>query len=126
MNGTGEVKVYCVNFYAQGVNLLAFTQYLYDSQDIVAFWNYIPLVYCVKSRLNATELTTKLRSFFPSGGFMVTEINVRNMNGVLPRDAWDWFYLPHHEKVRPPSFPSGLFGLVGLDTALGLPKPRKP
>lgn len=125
MNGPGDIKVYCITFYAQGVNLASFTQYLYDSTDIIAFWNYIPLVYCVKSRLSATDLTRKLLSFLtpawgvvPMGGhFMVAEINVHNINGILPRDAWDWFYLPHHEKGRAPT---SLGLLAGLSV---LPKP---
>jgi hypothetical protein len=75
--------------FAQDVNLVAFTQYLYDSADIIAYWNYIPLVYCVKSRLNSTELTKKLHSFFPVQGFLVAEVNVNNINGVLPREAWE-------------------------------------
>jgi hypothetical protein len=123
MNGTNGIKTYCITFYAQSVNLLAFTQYLYDSADIVAYWNYIPLVYCVKSRLNSTQLTAKLRSFFPVQGYLVAEINVQNINGVLPKEAWDWFYLDHHEKSRPPSFPPGLFGFTALGTPLGLPTP---
>jgi hypothetical protein len=115
----GDVKVYCINFYAQDVNLAAFTQYLYSSADIIAFWNYIPLVYCVKSRLSSTELTVKLHPLFPERNhFMVAEVNVQNLNGFLPREAWDWFYLPHHEKSHPPSFPAGLLSLGGL----GLPR----
>jgi len=114
-----DVKVYCIAFFGRGVNLWALAQYLYDSADILAYWNYIPLVYCVKSRLSATELSIKLRVFFPEGQppqgcFMIAEINVRNLNGILPKEAWDWFYLPHHEKSHPPSFPHGLFGLEGL------------
>jgi hypothetical protein len=85
-----------------GVNVDALTQYLYDSSDIIAFWNYIPLAYCVKSRLTAAELRSKLRPFFGSNGFMVAEINPQNIDGFLPQAAWEWFYLPHHEKQRRP------------------------
>jgi hypothetical protein len=59
----------------------------------------------VKSRLNASEFTFKLHAFFPNAIFMIAEINVANINGVLPREAWDWFYLDHHEKTRAPQFP---------------------
>jgi hypothetical protein len=121
MNGASDIKVYCINFFARGINLAAFTQYLYDSKDIIAFWNYIPLVYCVKSRLSATELTAKLRPFIPSDNYMVAEVNLQNINGVLPIEAWHWFYLQHHEKSRPPSFPAGPFG-AAWDLGL-LPKP---
>lgn len=97
------VKTYCINFGVLGVNVPAFTQYLYDSADIIAFWNYIPLVYCIKSRLLASELAPKVRHFFPNGGYMIAEINSNNADGWLPADAWDWFYLEHHHKGhRPP------------------------
>jgi hypothetical protein len=100
------VKTYCITFYSSNINvatfLPAFAQYLYDSADILAFWNYIPLVYCVKSRLKATELTFKLQPFFPNTIFLIAEINEANINGVLPREAWEWFYLDHHEKTRAP------------------------
>jgi hypothetical protein len=78
----------------------------------------------VKTRLNATELTAKLQPFFPSNRFMAAEINVHNINGVLSKDAWDWFYLPHHEKSRPPSFPSGVFGAPTLLGGLLKPPER--
>jgi hypothetical protein len=48
---TGEVKIYSINFWAEGTNVAALQQYLYDSADIIAYWNYVPLVYCVKSKL---------------------------------------------------------------------------
>jgi hypothetical protein len=94
------VKTYCINFsLSADLNLAAFVQYLFDSADVLAFWNYIPLVYCVKSRLNATQLTQKLQAFFPpSSNFMVVEIKPYNMNGRLMQEAWNWFYLDHHVK----------------------------
>jgi hypothetical protein len=78
-------------------------QYLFASSEIIAFWNYVPLVYCAKSRLSAVELARNLLPFFPHGLFLVAEINPRNLDGMLPRAAWDWFYLDHHEKLRPPA-----------------------
>jgi hypothetical protein len=100
-----SVKTYCITFGVADVNLPALVQYLFDSADVLAFWNYIPLVYCVKSLLLATELTYKLRPFFPpTGPLMVVEINAANLNGLLPPDAWTWFYLEHHQKTHAPSF----------------------
>jgi hypothetical protein len=100
-----SVKTYSITFGVVDVNLPALVQYLFDSADILAFWNYVPLVYGVKSRLNATELTLKLRPFFPpTGPLLIVEVNANNMNGVLPEEAWKWFYLEHHQKTHPPSF----------------------
>ena len=90
-------KTYIINFYAADVNLWQLTRYLHDSRDIVAYWNYIPLVYCIKSYLSAEELASKLMPFFPRP-FMIAEINPGNINGILPEEAWTWFYMDHHEK----------------------------
>ncbi len=98
-----DVKIYSINFWAEGVNFGAIQQYLYDSSDIIAYWNYIPLLYCVKSNLSSTELAEKLSHFIPSNNFLVAQIDRSNMNGVLPQSAWDWFYLEHHQKINPPN-----------------------
>jgi len=106
-------------------NLAALNQYFFDSSDIIAFWNYVPLVYCVKSRLTATALTLKLRPFFPLGTFFVAEINPRNIDGSLPPPAWEWFYLEHHEKHRAPA-PPPTDWLPGLPGLLGTMPPLSP
>jgi hypothetical protein len=99
------IKTYCLTFGVVDVNIPAVVQYLYDSSDILAFWNYVPLVYCLKSRLNSTDLAMKLRPFFPPAGpYLIAEINEENLNGVLPTEAWSWFYLDHHQKTRAPAF----------------------
>jgi hypothetical protein len=99
-------KTYIINFYAADVNLWQLTTYLHDSRDIVAYWNYIPLVYCIKSYLSAGELASKFMHFFPRGTFMIAEINPGNINGILPEEAWTWFYMDHHQKQ--PEFPTSL------------------
>jgi hypothetical protein len=104
-------KVYILNFWAEGVNLDALQQYLHDSVDVIAYWNYIPLVYCIKSRLTATDLSAKLAPFFPHH-FMIAEINEWNTDGKMSAAAWDWFYLAHHDKVRPPAPVAGLGGFL--------------
>ncbi len=113
MNDAREIKTYIIVFWAEGVNLAALQRYLFDSADIVAYWNYIPLVYCVKSTLSATELSAKI-SVFMTWGFAVAEINPQNINGTLPPAAWEWFYLPHHTKANPPLPTSDLGGIAAL------------
>jgi hypothetical protein len=129
MNNPSQTKIYCVNFVAENVNLGALQQYLFDSADIIAYWNYIPLVYCIKSRLSSVELAIKLRPFLPQN-YMIAEINPHNLNGILPPAAWEWFYLNHHEKNRPPAPSSsglGLASALGVAPSQGLlPSPLFP
>jgi hypothetical protein len=117
------VRVYIIAFAARDVNLAALNQYVFDSADIIAYWNYVPLVYCVKSRLSATELTLKLQPFFPHGTYLIAEINRDNMNGVLPQPAWEWFYLAHHEKHRAPALPPANWNALA---PYNFPVPRIP
>ncbi len=116
----GDIKIYILTFFGRDVNIATLNQYLFDSADIIAFWNYIPLVYCVKSRATATDLAYKLTPFFPNGNFLVAEITPNNINGILPNPAWDWFYLNHHEKHRPPALTSGLAPHSALSTSSSL------
>jgi hypothetical protein len=106
----GKPTTYIINFFAEGVDFWTLNRHLHDSRDIIAYWNYIPLVYCVKSYLSATELAAKLQPYFPRGGFMIAEINANNMNGILPPEAWSWFYIEHHEKREPPLSLGGMLG----------------
>src|SRR6516225_2918655 len=98
---------YIINFFAEGVNIWTLTQYLHENREIIAYWNYIPLVFCVKTYLSSQELTERLQPYFPRP-FMIAEINEQNINGRLPQEAWSWFYMDHHEKQALPSVIGGL------------------
>jgi hypothetical protein len=110
----GKPRTYIINFIVQGVDLGALTRYLHENREIIAYWNYLPLVYCVKSYLSANELADRLRPYLPHL-FIIAEINPQNVNGILPQDAWSWFYMDHHHKQElPQGLLSGLGGLGGL------------
>jgi hypothetical protein len=118
----GKPKTYIINFYAPDVNLWRLTTYLHESQEIIAYWNYIPIVYCVKSYLSSLELTDRLRPYFPQT-FMIAEINEQNINGILPQEAWSWFYMDHHEKQA--ELPRSLADLMSPSMGLLSPPPSK-
>jgi hypothetical protein len=120
---TGKPKTYIVTFVAADVNILALHQYIHDSREIIAYWNYIPLVYCLKSDLSALELRDRLRPFLNT--YMIAEINERNLDGLLPSEAWSWFYMDHHEKRELPTGFGGLGGIGGLGGLFLPPPPKK-
>jgi hypothetical protein len=119
----GKPITYIINFYAADVDLWALTRYLHDSRDIIAYWNYIPLVYCVKSYLSASELVDRLQPNLLRS-FMIAEINPENLNGILPQEAWSWFYMEHHEKRALPPSLAGTLGVLGSLSPYPLP-PKK-
>jgi hypothetical protein len=118
---TARPNTYIVNFIATDVNLWALARYLHDSREIIAYWNYIPLVYCVKSYMTAAQLRDKLQPFFFPRSFLIAEVNIWNIDGVLPKEAWSWFYMDHHEKHQ---LPAG-FGPPGRSLFDLLPPPKK-
>jgi hypothetical protein len=73
----------------------ALHRYIMDSKDFVGYWNYIPLVYIVKSYETISVLREKLRYILTGGGFLLAEISSSNIDGLMPREAWDWFHYSH-------------------------------
>jgi hypothetical protein len=61
-------------------------------------------------------LAQRFGPFFPGGTFMIIEVNALNMNGIMPKPAWDWFYADHSIK-RPTGWgsavPQGLLPFFG-------------
>ena len=107
---TQDVNIYLITFFHPNGGQIAFAvnQYLLDSVDILGFWNYIPLVYGVKTKLNAAELTQKLASIMQGGHFLVTRIDPYDINGRLPPPAWSWFYSPPTEPGNRPAAPKAI------------------
>lgn len=112
-----DIKTYILTFIAAGARMPDLENFIRYDPAILAYWNRIPLVYCVKSNLNSHELRNRLDPFFPQGGFMVAEMIPHNLDGRLPQEAWQWFYAPPPPKglgilaEALAEKPRGLFGL---------------
>jgi hypothetical protein len=127
-----EPKIYIIVFdIAKNQNVLnALHQYIMDSKDFLGYWNYIPFVYAVKTYLSTYNLATKLRSILTTS-FFIAEINPDNINGFLPKAAWEWFSHSHAQlSLSDYLAQSGsqnqnaLGGIAGLLGGLGNP-PKK-
>lgn len=88
--------VHCYLIYGlyEGVNVAALQRYLLDSVEILSYWNHLPLIYCVKSKLAVNDLTQRLMPFFSGRLFMVVKVEPDSVNGWLPQPAWEWFRTP--------------------------------
>jgi hypothetical protein len=111
--------------------LSALHRYIMDSKDFVGYWNYLPFVYIVKSYETIAILREKFSYIFPKGGFLIVQIQPHaGIDGLLPREAWDWFSHSHGQlsladilqqqlgEKKPAGIGSGL-GLRGLGGLLG-------
>lgn len=94
------VRTYLLAFnqFDAKINLASLERYLLDSVEILGYWNHLPYIFFVKSRLLATDIAARLNSFFPGSVFMLVEVNANNMNGIMPQPAWQWFYADHSVK----------------------------
>jgi hypothetical protein len=66
--------------------------------NIIDWWHYLPTVYIVssKSGINAKDLADPITQRFPGLIFFISQVNLNDHNGVLPKDAWDWI----NNKIR--------------------------
>src|SRR5262249_20507774 len=103
-----------------------FENFLRYDPEILGFWNYIPLVYLVKTNLSVSDLASRVRTHLRGNQCLVAEINLYNVDGWLPKPAWDWFRSPPEK--QPPGLVSGFPGAAGrlgglLPRGLGFPDP---
>lgn len=107
-------KTYILTYFAGGLQKYDHTvfqleNFLRHNEAILGFWNYIPLVYCLKSRLHSSQLTQLLAPILNTQ-FIICEIKPDNIDGQLPQVAWDWFYAAPEPKVSDRSIISSIMG----------------
>lgn len=118
-----DYRVYSITFYVQNWTenrFRSFEYFLRSHPAILGYWNYIPLVYLVKSRYNASQLAQFVKPYFGDGHFLVVQVDPTNVDGWLPQPAWEWFWA-QPEKPAPVSSQ----GLGGLLSDLGKQSPPK-
>lgn len=110
-----NIRTYIITFFGPSANLAGFTHFLTSRTDLFkGYWNHIPLVYFVKSEYDAGTLADYLQNFFPEGMYVIAEVNPSNLNGRLPKDAWNWFYSPPTSVVS-----GGISSLLGNSSLQG-------
>ena len=87
-----------------------FEYFLKTDPHVLAYWNYLPGIYFVKSRASAQQLTLAVERLFAGLNYIVIQVNHFDMNGKLQKDAWQWFYEQPNAMAR----------------ALNQPPPRNP
>jgi hypothetical protein len=98
-----NVKTYMIVFYNPNINIGLLNQYIIHSPYVLSYWNYLPLVYAIKSRSNVNDLRLHFEPLFGLQNFLIAEINTHNVSGRLPPDAWPWFEESDFPPPPPPS-----------------------
>ena len=72
----------------------SFILQLYAKGHIFAWWHYLPGgLYFVDTTLDVNQLYNLLSQHMPQKKNIVMEVNPKNQQGWLPKEAWDWFEL---------------------------------
>lgn len=73
-------------------------KFITKNLNINDWWHYLSNVYIVgaKSGVNAKNLADSITQNFPGLIYFITQVNLYDHNGVLPKNAWDWI----NNKIR--------------------------
>jgi hypothetical protein len=64
--------------------------YVTTSDDFSSWWNHIPMVFMLESRLNADAIGERLHALAPDARFLLTGVNLTESQGWLPELSWKW------------------------------------
>jgi hypothetical protein len=68
----------------------AAVKYILDSDDFEAWWNHMPGVFLVITRLRPDEISDRLRAFTKESNLLVVRVDLEDSEGRLSRRAWNW------------------------------------
>lgn len=65
---------------------------LFTDGYIKAWWHYLPSVYIIKTSSveSVNNIYNKVFSAIPGQNILVIEVTGQNIQGWLPKAAWDW------------------------------------
>ncbi len=61
-----------------------------NDTNIGTWWHYLNSAYILMSNSSADQLSDSIRTYFPSGTYLVIKITRSNYQGYLSKEAWDW------------------------------------
>ena|ERR1035437_4848917 len=91
-----NTKAYIINFNKGGwndpFNYKAFHDKLITANGILNWWHHLDCTYIVivDSNISAKNIAEYLYQIAPSKEIFVCELNLKNHNGWLSQEAWDW------------------------------------
>ncbi len=72
------------------VDVLALKDVMKGGNGFSHWWNHIPGVFLVISRLTADEITERLRPVTGESRVLVMGVRLEDSEGWLPQESWKW------------------------------------
>lgn len=89
-------KAYIINFDKGGLidsfDYKKFHDNLTTAKGVINWWHYLESSYIIITDANvtATNVSDFVLQHMKEKYFLVVELNLKNHNGWLPKEAWDW------------------------------------
>ncbi len=89
-------KAYIINFDKGGIldsfDYKKFHDSITTAKGVVNWWHYLESSYIIitNNTTTATNVSDFVIQHMPNKHFLVAELNLKNHNGWLPKEAWDW------------------------------------
>ena len=89
-------KAYIINFDKGGVldtfDYKKFHTSLTTTKGVINWWHYLESSYIIIAEwnVNAKNVSDLVGELMPNKLFFVCELNLKNHNGWLPNEAWEW------------------------------------
>ncbi len=74
----------------QGFDANSIHQVIIGIQTINDWWHYLPNLYIVTTSNTAQQIANQIIPKFNGLLFLVIRLDMRDYNGVLNKDAWEW------------------------------------
>jgi hypothetical protein len=85
------MKQYLIAFNnLQGFDANKIHQVVTTTPQIDDWWHYLPSIYLISSNSTAKTIADYIIRYLPGLLFFVLEVDYKQYNGVLNKDAWEW------------------------------------
>lgn len=89
----------------QGFGLDHIHRVVTNVPQISDWWHYLPGTYLICTSLSSKSIADFINQYLPGLLFLVLEVDYKQFNGVLSKDAWEWINQkrPYPVQVNPVS-----------------------
>lgn len=91
-----ERRAYIITFDKGGlIDTFDYNQFherLTKAEGVISWWHYLQTTYIliVGANSNAATITNAIMEAMPNKHFFVSKLDLKDHNGWLPQEAWDW------------------------------------